>query len=102
MAVTSTRASLVRLVSCGVQQSELVEPAERLLDSLARGLAVDVEGFGEFLHDLADRAVTIASVPDETRRRVELMDLCRAEIEHNRFVHDDPGTDIRAPLGMIV
>jgi hypothetical protein len=97
MAVTSTR-----LLSCGVQQSELVEPAERRLDSLARGLAVDVEGFGQFLRDLADRTVTIASVPDEARRRVELMDLRRAEVEYNRFIHDDPGTDIRPPLGMVL
>jgi hypothetical protein len=64
-----------------VEQSELVEPSERRLDSLARGLAVDVEGSGQFLRDLADRAVTVASVPDEARRRVELMYLRGVEVE---------------------
>jgi hypothetical protein len=30
------------------------------------------------------------------------MDLRRAEVEDNRFIHDDPGTDIRPPLGMVL
>jgi hypothetical protein len=30
------------------------------------------------------------------------MYLRRPEVEHNRFIYDDPGTNVRATLGMIV
>ena len=89
------------LVSRALQQSEFVKSAERRLDGLARGFVVHVEGSGQLLCDLRDRSLTVAPLPDEARRRIELMYLLPAEVEYDHFPGDGTDADVGPLLGIV-